>query len=119
MNINQSKFYCTRCGNEGIPILRKQGQSRESGHLKKLYCLHCKTEVNHVEIKENGKYTYEDFLKEFNSGRFLDNGTRSEINELIGCTNVDCQFYENGKCWNANNSANCPHKPKKGVDNNV
>ena len=31
-------YYCTECGNRGIPVLRKAGQSKEPGHLKKLYC---------------------------------------------------------------------------------
>ena len=29
-------FYCTSCGKKGIPIVRKAGAGRESGHLKKL-----------------------------------------------------------------------------------
>lgn len=48
----ESSFYCTECGNKGIPVIRKKGQLRKSGHLKKLYCLHCRKETNHVEIKE-------------------------------------------------------------------
>ena len=67
-----SNFYCTKCGHKGIPILRKPGQTREPGHLKKLYCLYCDEEVNMVEIKNNGKYTLEDFLIEFENGNFVD-----------------------------------------------
>ncbi len=40
-NMTVSDFYCTKCGRKGIPIARKQGQQREPGHLKKLYCLAC------------------------------------------------------------------------------
>ena len=47
-----STFKCTECGKEGIPISRKQSNQRESGHLKKIYCVHCKKETNHVEIRE-------------------------------------------------------------------
>ncbi len=47
-----STFKCTVCGKEGIPISRKQSNQRESGHLKKIYCVHCKKETNHVEIRE-------------------------------------------------------------------
>ena len=47
-----STFKCTECGKEGIPISRKQNNQRESGHLKKIYCVHCKKETNHVEIRE-------------------------------------------------------------------
>lgn len=46
-----SQFKCTQCGNIGIPISRKQSRQREQGHLKKLYCIYCKEETNHVEIR--------------------------------------------------------------------
>ena len=108
----ESRFFCTHCGKEGIPVIRKKGQERKSGHLKKLYCLYCKDEYNHVEIKTAGDYSYEDFLEEFNAGRFVD-GNRSTIEELMGCSKIDCPYNKNGKCWNSNNSANCPHQPKK------
>ena len=35
------EFYCTQCGERGIPVHRKYGQFREVGHLKKLYCKAC------------------------------------------------------------------------------
>lgn len=73
-----SDFYCTYCGQRGIPLARKYGKAREPGHLKKLYCLHCKAETNHVEIRPYGKYTYEDFYKEFISNTFK-NGLRVEV----------------------------------------
>ena len=69
-----NKFYCTKCGNEGIPIFRKGNQRREKVHLKKLYCLNCQQETNHAEIA-NG-YTYNDFLKEFKEGNFNEEGKR-------------------------------------------
>lgn len=57
-----SDFYCVECGNKGIPIGRRQDQQRERDHLKKIYCLHCQEETNHVEARdfdysmiENGK----------------------------------------------------------------
>ena len=70
-----SDFYCTQCGNKGIPILRKKGKEKEPGHLKKLYCLCCKDDVNMAEVKYNGKYSLEDFLIEFKGGNFI-NGNR-------------------------------------------
>lgn len=72
MKYSSSRFFCTACGKEGMEIPRKNGQQREAGHLKKLYCIYCKKEVNHAEIKENGNYTIEDFKREFNSGVFVD-----------------------------------------------
>ena len=111
MNMSQSRFFCTQCGNEGIPIMRKKGQMREPGHLKKLYCMHCKKEVNHVEIREIGGYTEEDFRREFELGRFKNDGQRVKRKDLLQCSNINCLFNINGKCWNSNNSNDCPYKP--------
>ena len=71
-----NNFYCTRCGHKGIPISRQDNKMREPGHLKKLYCMYCKQEVNHAECKEFSKYTYREFLEEFNGGNFNENGER-------------------------------------------
>lgn len=111
-NGETSRFFCTKCGNEGLPIWRKKGQERKAGHLKKLYCLHCKEEVNHVEIKTAGNYTLDDFNQEFTLGRFL-NGDRIPLDKLYLCSKKKCPFNCNGKCWNANNSHHCIHKPIK------
>lgn len=77
-NLRFSDFYCTQCGNKGIPIVRKAGQQRETGHLKKLYCLHCQKETNHVEIRYPSKYTLDDFWIEFTHNNFTKEGTRKE-----------------------------------------
>lgn len=80
-NIRQiilSDFYCTCCGNKGIPIFRVSGQEREPGHLKKLYCLFCQQEVNMVEVKPTGKYSLENFLIEYENGNFDNTGNRKE-----------------------------------------
>jgi len=106
MNMSQSRFFCTECGKEGVPIMRKMGQQRESGHLKKLYCIYCQKEVNHVEIKELGNYTLEDFKKEFEAGRFV-NGQRQPLAE---CTCSKCPFNINSHCWNSNRSEDCGHR---------
>lgn len=105
-----SRFFCCECGQEGIPIFRKPSCKRERGHLKNLFCVHCGRETNHVEIKENDfEYTYEDFEKEFKLGRFI-NGKRTPINELQYCSNINCNRYVNGKCWDAANISNCKYK---------
>ena len=105
-----SDFYCTQCGKKGIPVIRKNGQFREKGHLKKLYCCYCKEETNHVEVRPFGKYTYDNFLEEYNLGRFLENGTRIAAAELMKCSKKDCQYNKNGSCWNSNDSKVCKHK---------
>ena len=67
-----SDFYCVKCGSKGMPLPRKKANQKESGHMKKLYCLKCKCEVNHIEIKPFGDYDYEMFKKDFEEGRFLE-----------------------------------------------
>ena len=71
-----SDFYCTRCGRQGIPIARRLGAEREAGHLKRLYCLYCREEVNHVECKPFSYYTREDFFIEYLNENFNEDGTR-------------------------------------------
>lgn len=105
-----SRFFCCECGKEGIPIVRKSCAKRESGHLKKLFCIFCGKETNHAEIKDcDSKYTVEDFNLEFNLGRFV-NGLRVSISDLAGCTKGDCKYNINGKCWDAANTNNCKYK---------
>lgn len=62
------RFFCTVCGDEGIPIARQVGKKRGMGHLKKLYCTTCKKETNHCEIEPNGSYTIDDFMKDYRIG---------------------------------------------------
>ena len=71
-----STFYCTKCGNRGLPVIRRSGAEREAGHLKKLYCIHCKEEWNFAEVRPFGDYNYEDFLVEFRNGNFDNEGNR-------------------------------------------
>ena len=75
-NTEESEFYCTQCGCKGIPVQRKRGQFREAGHLKKLFCLKCGIQTNHVECKPFTKYSFEDFKIEFEYGNFNEDGTR-------------------------------------------
>ena len=86
MKFSMSEFYCTCCGEKGIPIWRKKGAEREAGHLKKIYCLKCKRETNHVECKPFTSYTKEDFNIEFEYRNF-DNGQRirpyGKLKEMI------------------------------------
>ncbi|MBR4605045.1 MAG: hypothetical protein IKO41_02300 [Lachnospiraceae bacterium] len=69
------EFYCTICGNKGIPVCRT-GRVRETGHLKKLYCLFCNRETNHAECISGTGYDSEMFQKEKEAGNFNSEGTR-------------------------------------------
>ena len=72
-----SDTYCTQCGKKNIPIPRKRNKSREAGHLKKMWCIHCQKTTNMVEIRNFGQsYTLEDFELEFEYHNFNEDGTR-------------------------------------------
>lgn len=83
MTVNNKKlyisdFYCTQCGNKGLPVMRRKGKDREPGHLKNLYCIYCKKEVNHAEVRPGGNYTLDDFREEFNLGIFVEGKRKSD-----------------------------------------
>lgn len=107
-----SDFYCTKCGKKGIPIIRRAGHQREAGHLKRLYCIYCQEETNHAEIRPFGDYNLEDFLEEFELGRFV-NGNKIPINELESCEETECHYNKNKKCWNANQTYHCGYTRNK------
>ena len=77
-NVIMSQFYCTQCGQHGLPVWRRAGSEREAGHLKKLYFLNCKKETNHVECKEFTQYQFADFKIEYEYGNFTEEGTRKQ-----------------------------------------
>lgn len=80
-----SDFFCTQCASRGIPIPRLKGREREPGHLKKLYCLRCKKEINHVECIPGTKYTHKDFIIEYEYDNFTEEGLRKKTyNQLRG-----------------------------------
>ena len=109
--IQISDFYCTKCGNKSIPIARKEGRYKEAGHLKKLWCYHCKEEINHAEVRPFGGYNYEDFVEDFICGRFVD-GKKIPIAQLRSCGRTNCRYNKHGICWNSNNSFMCDLKQK-------
>lgn len=72
-----TRLFCTKCGNEGIPIQRKRGQYREKFHKKKLYCLHCQEQVNHVECKNEEEIA--EFRKDFEEGKYKDEDSLDDV----------------------------------------
>lgn len=78
-NFMISKMFCCNCGKEGIDIARINGHYREAGHLKKMYCIHCKKEWNHAEVRPfYSDYSYEDFKLEMQYNNFDEHGNRKE-----------------------------------------
>ena len=75
MAYTEHNFYCIKCGNKGIPLMRRQSLQHEKMHRKKLYCLYCKEEVNHIECK-----TYEEvetFKLNFKNGVYINEAEES------------------------------------------
>ena len=61
-------FYCMNCGRKGLPCQRKVGQLHEEFHRKKLYCIFCKTEVNHIEVRNQEEK--EIFMEAYKNGEY-------------------------------------------------
>ena len=55
--------------------MRKQGFKHQGMHRKKLYCIHCKQEVNHVECKTYDEV--EEFRINFENGVYKDEAEES------------------------------------------
>lgn len=68
-------FYCLNCGHKGLPIHRNKGHLHGAMHRKKLYCMNCKCEVNHVEIRNLDEL--EKFKDEFERGVYKDEAEES------------------------------------------
>ena len=71
----QHDFYCINCGKKGIGLMRRKGFKHESMHRKKLFCIYCNREVNHVEC-----ITYdevEQFKMDYENGVYRDEAEES------------------------------------------
>ena len=71
----EHSFYCINCGQRGIPLSRPQGFKHEKMHRKKLYCVTCKCEVNHVECKTFDEI--EEFRNNFTNGVYKNEAKES------------------------------------------
>lgn len=79
MRFTISDFYCTKCGSKGMSLPRKIGKYREAGHLKCLYCINCKQDWNHAEVRAmSTDYNLEDFQLEIKYNNFNEEGNRKE-----------------------------------------
>ena len=70
MKFNEHDFYCIKCGHKGIPLSRKQGHQHERFHRKKLFCIYCQQEVNHIECKNDEDVA--EFKRNFENGVYKD-----------------------------------------------
>ena len=75
MKYDVHDFYCLKCGKKGIPLSRKHGFQHERFHRKKLYCIFCGEEVNHIECKS--AEDVEIFKENFEKGVYQDEAEES------------------------------------------
>lgn len=80
-NYAEHSFYCINCGNKGIPLMRNQGFKHQGMHRKKLYCVFCKQEINHVECKTLDEI--EEFRINFENGVYKNEAEES----IYACRN--------------------------------
>lgn len=69
------RFFCLKCGKEGIPLSRKMYHMKGSGHRKKLYCPWCKETLNHYECLS--EKDVQEFKIKFAEGAFKDEAEES------------------------------------------
>lgn len=75
MRFEQHDFYCMKCGKKGIPLSRNKGFKHGKFHRKKLYCLSCKEEVNHIECRNDEEVKI--FKENFELGVYLNEAEES------------------------------------------
>ena len=68
-------FYCLKCGRKGIPLARRRSLQHEQFHRKKLYCIYCQTEVNHIECRN--EFEVMKFKQNFEKGVYKDEADAS------------------------------------------
>lgn len=69
-----SDFYCLNCGNK-VVVPRSRSFQKEQFHRKRLWCIKCKVEVNHVQVRNEAEK--EEFLKQFAEGAFAQEAKES------------------------------------------
>jgi hypothetical protein len=67
-NYETHDFYCLQCANKTIPVVRSFAKKREKFHRKKLWCCHCKTEINCIEVTNLEEK--EKFMEAFHNGEY-------------------------------------------------
>ena len=75
MKYETHDFYCLKCGNKGMPCRRKSGHQHKRFHRKKLYCIYCGQEVNHIECKN--EIDVREFRLNFERGVYKDEAQES------------------------------------------
>ena len=73
--MKSSTMKCTQCGTE-YTIQRVVGKEKECGHLKKVWCVKCRKDTNHVEL--GAHYFRQDYYMEVLTNNFSPEGEREK-----------------------------------------
>ena len=68
-------FWCISCGKQGIPLMRSSSKRHAPGHRKKLYCVNCRTVINHIETR--GPEEARQFREDFQAGKYKEEAQES------------------------------------------
>lgn len=68
-------FYCMKCGKKNFALPRKHSKIHGKFHRKKMYCYHCKEEINCIECRNQEEV--ELFKEMFDRGDFKDEAEES------------------------------------------
>lgn len=68
MKYENHSFYCMKCGNRSFDLPRKTSHKYGKHHRKKLWCIYCKEEVNHIECRTQQEV--EEFKEKFAAGEY-------------------------------------------------
>ena len=66
--MKQHSFMCIQCGKLAMTLPRPVGHQHKASHRKRLYCPHCKMEINCVECKNDEDIFY--FKEDFAQGYY-------------------------------------------------
>lgn len=72
---SEHSFYCINCGHKGIPLQRRESHKHSKFHMKKLYCIYCGEEVNHIECRTMEEV--EKFKSNFSKGVYKNDAKNS------------------------------------------
>ena len=67
-NYTEHSFYCINCGRRGIPVQRRDSHNHSKHHRKKLWCIYCGREFNHIECRTDEEVR--EFREQFEAGVF-------------------------------------------------
>ena len=79
-------FWCIKCGKQNFPLQRKVNHKHSKHHRKKLWCIHCKQEINCIECRNDQEV--KEFKEKFEAGEY-----QKELEENLDFINRDKKIW--------------------------